>query len=71
MLVRYSIVELLMVFEVSAQREHTIEMVTLLQIVSDSPVEMYSKFVLPNWTLLCHILKWVGKWPVTDHYFEL
>ena len=26
MLVRYSIVELLMVFEVSAQREHTIEL---------------------------------------------
>ena len=35
------------------------------------PLEMYSKFVLPNWTLLSHILKWVGKWPVTDHYCEL
>ena len=32
------------------------------------PLEMYSKFVLPNWTLLGHILKWVGKWPVTDHW---
>ena len=26
-----------------------------------SPLEMYSKFVLPNWTLLGHVLKWVGK----------
>ena len=32
MLVRYSIVELLMVFEVSAQREHTIVSVTLVAI---------------------------------------
>ena len=36
-----------------------------------SPLEMYSKFVLPNWRLLSHILKWVRKWPVIDHCFEL
>ena len=35
------------------------------------PLEMYNKFVLPNWRLLGHILKWVRKWHVTDHYFEL
>ena len=26
-----------------------------------SPLEMYSKFVLPNWNLLGHLQKWVGK----------
>ena len=36
-----------------------------------SPLEMYSKFVLPNWNLLGHMLKWVRKYHVTDHYFEL
>ena len=33
---------------------------------------MYSKFVLPNWTVFSHILKWVRQWSVTgDHYSDL
>ena len=60
-------------------RTYLLEIVTLLQIVNDSPLKMYSKFVLSNWTLFSHIhiLKWVREWPVMgehmmgEHYFEL
>ena len=33
-----------------------VEAVTLLQIVNDSPLGIYSKSFLPNWTMLSHIL---------------
>ena len=33
--------------------------ITLLHIVIDSTLKLYSEFVLPNWTLLGHILYWV------------
>ena len=34
------------------------------------PLKMYSKSVLQmKWILFSHIVKWVGKWPVTDHYY--
>ena len=32
---------------------------------------MYSKMCPTQLDLVSHIPKWVGKWPVTDHYFEL
>ena len=35
------------------------------------PLIMHSKFVLPNWTVFTHILKWVRQWSVIgDHYCE-
>ena len=26
-------------------------------------VATYSKYVLPNWTMLSHAMEWVGQWP--------
>ena len=34
-------------------------------------LKMYSKSILPNWTLLGHNAEVGQKWPVTDHNLEL
>ena len=35
------------------------------------PLKLYSKFVLPNYTMFSHRVKQVGIWPVTEQHFEL
>ena len=37
---------------------------------SRNPLSPHSN-VIPNWNLLGHLLKWVGKWPVMQLYFKL
>ena len=32
---------------------------------------MYSTICPTKLDLVGHMPKWIGKWPVTDHYFEL
>ena len=40
---------------------HLLEIVTLLHIVNNSTIEIYSRFVLPSWISLSHVLNWVEK----------
>ena len=50
---------------------HQINIIDQGQSVMTPLLRVYSKFILPNWTLIGHILKSVRKLSVTDHYFEL
>ena len=52
---------------------HLLEVVTLLQIVSDYPLIMYSKSVLQNWTLFSHVLwsELETAYMTGGHYFEI